>query len=557
MIERLTRHLRRWRPILLVVVAALTVILANCGTPSTDTTTSPDAATSPAAEQTALVFGSGGQPVNLEPGNITDGNSIYVQQQIYNRLIDNEPGSTELVPSLATEWTASEDDLTWTFKLREGVKFHDGTDFNAEAVRVNLERWWDPENALGFRDAGKTYEIWTDLFGGFKGDEESLIQAINVVDDSTIEISLKQPFAAFPSAISSGYFGIASPAAIEESGADYGTPSGAAVGTGPFVFQEWRTGDRVILTKNPEYWDTENQPIEDELVIRFITEPSARLAELRAGAIDFTVDLAPDQYQEIEADSNLEVVLRPSFNVGYLALNPAYEPLANKEVRKAIAMAINREEIVKAFWGELGRTDSYFTPESLADFQATDLGNYEYNPEQAKQMLADAGYADGFPLDLWYMPVSRPYFPTPKPIAEAFAADLSAIGIQVSLQTKDWAAYLADRLKPPGFQSFMLGWTGDYGDPDNFFFAHFGPGATNDLGDWKNEEVFQLLAQGREESDPAARQEIYGQVDKILFDETVRIPIVHSQPLLAKRANVAGWVPGPLGSESFETVDKS
>lgn len=555
MIERLTRHLKRWRPALLVVVAALTVALSNCGTPSTETS-SPDAA-SPATDQTALVFGSGGQPVNLEPGNITDGNSVYVQQQIYNRLIDNEPGSTELIPSLATEWTASEDKLTWTFKLREGVKFHDGTDFNAEAVRVNMERWWDPESPLGFRDAGKTYEIWTDLFGGYKGDEESLIQGLNVVDDSTIEISLKQPFAAFPSAISSGYFGIASPAAIEESAAEYGTPAGAAVGTGPYVFQEWRSGDRIILDKNPEYWDTENAPIEDELVIRFITEPSARLAELRAGTIDFTVDLAPDQYKEIEADSSLEVVLRPSFNVGYLALNPSYEPLASEEVRQAIAMAINREEIVKAFWGELGKTDAYFTPESLADFQEASLGNYEYNPEQAKQMLADAGYADGFPLDLWYMPVSRPYFPTPKPIAEAFAADLSAIGIQVSLQTKDWAAYLDDRLKPPGFQSFMLGWTGDYGDPDNFFFAHFGPGATEDLGDWKNEEVFQLLAQGREESDPAARQTLYSQIDKILFEETVRIPIVHSQPLLAKRQNIEGWVPGPLGSESFETIDKS
>jgi peptide/nickel transport system substrate-binding protein len=154
------------------------------------------------------------------------------------------------------------------------------------------------------------------------------------------------------------------------------------------------------------------------------------------------------------------------------------------------------------------------------------------------------------------MPVSRPYFPTPKPIAEAFAADLSAIGIRVSLKTKDWAAYLADRNKTPGFQAFMLGWTGDYGDPDNFYYPHFGPGSTQDLGGWKNDRLLKLLDSGRAAGDSAARAKIYAEVDEILHREVVRLPVVHSQPLLAKRKNLAGWVPSPLGSESFETVEK-
>jgi peptide/nickel transport system substrate-binding protein len=155
------------------------------------------------------------------------------------------------------------------------------------------------------------------------------------------------------------------------------------------------------------------------------------------------------------------------------------------------------------------------------------------------------------------MPVSRPYFPNPKPIAEAFAADLSAIGIRVSLQTKDWAAYLADRNKQPGYQAFMLGWTGDYGDPDNFYYAHFGSGSTDDLGKWKNDQVFKLLDEGRAKDDKAERTKIYKQVDEVLYKEAVRIPIVHSQPLLAKRKNVSGWTPSPLGSESLEDVSKS
>ncbi|MBD2089137.1 ABC transporter substrate-binding protein [Microcoleus sp. FACHB-1515] len=547
---------KRWQSALLVIAAVLTVGLTNCtGGSQTPTAESPAAGGGSPAATSALVFGSGGEPVNLEPGNITDGNSIYVQQQIYDRLLDTKPGTTEIVPALASEYTASEDGRTWTFKLREGVKFHDGTDFNAEAVKVNVERWWDPQSSLGFRDAGKTYEIWTDLFGGFKGTPESTLQAINVVDPTTIEFQLKEPFAAFPAAIASGYFGIASPDAIQKAGASYGTAGSTAVGTGPYVFKEWRTGDRIVLDKNPNYWN-EGTPLQDQVVFRFITDPAARLAELRSGSIDFTTDLAPDQLSEVEGDANLKAVKRPSFNVGYFALNPSYEPLSKPEVRQAIAMAINRPEIVKAFWGDLGQTDASFLPASLDNFKDSSLQPYEYNPDRAKQMLASAGYPDGFDLDLWYMPVSRPYFPTPKPIAEAMAADLSAIGIRANLQTKDWAAYLDDRNKEPGFQSFMLGWTGDYGDPDNFYYAHFGPGATQDLGNWKDEKVIQLLEDGRKNPDAAQRQQIYQQVDKLLHEQAVRIPIVHSQPLLAQRNNVNGWEPSPLGSESFERVEK-
>jgi peptide/nickel transport system substrate-binding protein len=291
--------------------------------------------------------------------------------------------------------------------------------------------------------------------------------------------------------------------------------------------------------------------------MRFITDPAARLAQLRAATIDLTVDLSPDQLQEIQRDPNLEAVVRSSLNVGYLALNPSYEPLKKPEVRQAIAHAINKKEIVKAFWGDLGQNDPHFTPASLKEFQSEKVADYEFNPQKAQELLAQAGYPNGFDLQLWYMPVSRPYFPNPKPIAEAFAADLSAIGIRVSLQTKDWAAYLADRNKQPGYQAFMLGWTGDYGDPDNFYYAHFGPGSTDDLGKWKNDQVFKLLDEGRAKDDKAERTKIYKQVDEVLYKEAVRIPIVHSQPLLAKRKNVSGWTPSPLGSESLEDVSKS
>jgi len=538
-------------------MVGVAIVLTNCAAPQLETSPSPGA-TNPISSPIpagALVYGSSGQPVNLEPGNITDGNSIIVQDQIYNRLMQFKPGSTDLEPALATNWTVSKDGKTWTFKLRQGVKFHDGTLFDAEAVKFNVERWWDPKHPQGYRDSGKVYEIWQQIFGGFRGEPDSLLQLVKVVNSSTIQFVLKQPFAAFPSAIASGFFGIASPTAIKQAGANYGTPGSLAVGTGPFIFKEWRTGDRVLLEKNPNYWRS-GSPKVNQLVIRFITDPAARLAQLRAGQLDFTTELSPDQQKEIESDPNLQAVLRPAFNVGYLALNPSYKPLSDVRVRQAIAYAIKQADIVKAFWNTLGIRDAHFTPPPLAWAQDSSLTAYSYDPQKAKQLLADAGYAKGFDLELWYMPTSRPYFPNPKPIAEAFSADLGAVGIRVNLKTKDWAAYLADRRKSPGYQSFMLGWTGDYGDPDSFYYAHFGPGATSDIGNWKNARVFQLLNRGRATGDRAARAKIYAEVDKILSNESLRLPIVHAQPLLAKRKNIDGWVPSPLGGEPFDEVSK-
>lgn len=501
-----------WRSGLVFLVVAVAIVLANCGRP-------------PAPNATAanvLVYAASGQPTNLEPGNITDGNSLIVHSQIYNRLIQFKPGTTDLEPGLATAWNASPDGKTWTFKLRDGVKFHDGSDFNADAVKFNVDRWWDKSNPNGFRNAGKSYEIWGQLFGGYKGEPSSLVQNVKVVDRSTVQFTLKQPFAAFPTAIASSYFGIASPTAIQKAGANYGTPAGGAVGTGAFVFKEWRSGDRIVLQKNPNYWNA-GFPKSNQLVIRFVGDSGARLAQVRAGQIDFTVELAPDQKPEIERDPNLTIANRPSFNVGYLALNPSFKPFSDVRVRQAIAHAINKAAIAQAFWKGSAQTSPHFVPPTLDWATSSALQDYDYNPQKAKDLLKQAGFPNGFDLDLWYMPVARGYYPTPKPIAEAFAADLQAIGIRSNLKTKDWAAYLVDRNKAPGYPAFMMGWTGDYGDPDTFYYPHFGPGGTTDLGGWKNDRVIQLLNQARQESDRTARSKLYAEADEIIHREAVRL----------------------------------
>jgi peptide/nickel transport system substrate-binding protein len=505
-----------------------------------------------AASAASLVFGGNGEPVSLESGNITDGISILVQRQIYDTLVDFKPGSTDLAPGLATSWKANANNTAWTFTLRKGVRFHDGTPMNADAIVFNLSRWWDKSHPYGFRDQGRTFEIVGELLGGYKGDATAVIKNIVKVNDTTVRVDLNKPSSVLPNVMAAGYFGIASPTAIKKEGAKYGTPASKPVGTGPFIFQSWRTGDRVTLLPNKLYWGEKAKV--DQLIIRNIKDASQRLNELKAGTIDFANDLTPDSLKSVQADKNLVAVKRPSFNVGFVSMNNRNQYLKNQQVRQAISMAINKKAIVDAFWNGLGVSNASFVPPVMAWANSSKVpADYKFDPAAAKKMLAEAGYPNGFSIDLWYMPVSRPYFPTPKPIAEAIAADLSAIGIKVNLKTQDWAKYLEDRNKEPGFDMYMIGWTGDYGDPDNFYGAYYGANASDDIN-WNPANVETLLQQGRAAATQEAKAKVYAQLHEITYNAAYRVPMVHSNPLAAARSYVKGWVPSPLGSEPFNTI---
>ncbi|WP_407538968.1 ABC transporter substrate-binding protein [Deinococcus radiomollis] len=504
------------------------------------------------ASAATLVYGGNGEPVSLEPGNITDGISLTVQRQIYNTLVDFKDGTTDAIPSLAVSWKSNAAATSWTFTLRRNVKFQDGTPFNADAVVFNWNRFWDAKDPTGFRDQGRTFEIMGDLLGGFKGDKTAAIKDIVKVDDYTVRFDLTGGNSVFPVVAGSSYFGIASPTAIKAQGAKYGTPASTPVGTGPFSFVSWKTGDAVTLKANPTYWGTKARV--DTLVIRSIKDASQRLNELKAGTIDFASDLTPDSLAAVKSDRNLTAVLKPSFNVGFVSMNNKNPILAKQAVRTALSMAINKKAIAEAFWNGLAVSNSSFLPPVMGWANDKSLPtDYKYDPAAAKKMLADAGYPNGFSVDFWYMPVSRPYFPTPKPIAEAVAADLSAIGVKVNLKTEDWAKYLQDRNKGPGFDMYMIGWTGDYGDPDNFYGAYYGANASDDIN--YNPAILQtLLEQGRAALTQDAKAKVYSQLHKLTYEAAYRIPMVHSQPLAAARTYVKGWVPSPLGSEAWNKI---
>ena len=221
-------------------------------------------------------------------------------------------------------------------------------------------------------------------------------------------------------------------------------------------------------------------------------------------------------------------------------------------MRLAVASAINKKQIVSSFYGDYGLTNGYLPPLSLEWSYSKPQKDYVYNPEAAKKLLSDAGYPTGFSMELWYMPVSRPYFPNAKPLAEAMAKDLAAVGIKVELKSKDWGAYLAD-VDDGKYQAFMLGWTGDYNDPDNFYTPLIGAGVSKETG-YNNPALFKLLDDARTATSKAKKGELYGQVADILFNDIVKIPVVHSRPLMAQRTAVDGWTPGPLGSEPLTGV---
>ncbi len=351
-----------WR-ILSLCVAMLFLVTA-CAAPASEGTGATTGATGEEAAPTAaaaeegtggtLIVGRGGDSVLLDDGAMTDGESARVVNQIIEPLVRLAGTSTEPIPWLAESWE-TEDSQTWTFHLREGVTFHDGTPFNAEAVAWNIDRWKNPDNEYRF---GRNFEYYDIEFG-----EALAIEEANVIDDYTIEIKLAAPSGVLLSKLAEGFvFGIQSPTAIMEQGDLYGTPAGTSVGTGAFKFVEWVPDDRIILEANEDWWG--DGPKLDGLIFRSIPDNSARFAELLAGTIHHA-DLAQTDLPMAQEDPNITVYIKPSTSTGYISFQQCTEPFDKLEVRKAIAHAVNWDALIPAFYGEFGERAGSFQPPAI------------------------------------------------------------------------------------------------------------------------------------------------------------------------------------------------
>lgn len=526
---------------ILSLLVILALLLAACPAPAPAAPTTGGEAAAPTAAPAAaeaaesggtLIVGRGGDSVLLDNGAITDGESARVVNQIVEPLVRLEGTSTKPIPWLAESWETS-DSQTWIFHLRQGVTFHDGTPFNAEAVAWNVDRWKNADNAYRF---GRVFEYYDIEFG-----PNLPIEEVTVIDDYTIQIKLGLPSGVLLAKLAEGFvFGIQSPAAIMEQGDIYGTPAGTSVGTGPFKFVEWVPDDRIVLEKNADWWG--DGPQLDKLIFRSIPDNSARFAELQAGTVH-QADLAQTDLPAAEADPNITVYVKPALSTGYIAFQQCTEPFDKLEVRQAIAHAVNWAALIGPFYGDFGQAAGSFQPPAILGSNP-DIQPFEYNPDKAKELLAAAGLPDGFETEFWYIPVIRGYFPDSKAIGEAIAADLAKVGIKVSLQTEDWGAYLADRNEGK-FPMWMLGWGSDNGDPDNFIGYHFahpaGEPKTEDC--YNNDKLAQLLVDGAVEADPAKREKIYQEAELLVRADVPRIPVVWATSVTVLRNEVKGYVP--------------
>jgi peptide/nickel transport system substrate-binding protein len=509
----------------------------------------------PEMGEETLIFAQSADAGTLDPALETSANSLAPASHIYEGLTTFEPGTTTPVPSLATSWEASDDGLEWTFFLREGVTFHDGTPFDADAVIFNFERWWDTDNPYNL--GADQFIYWDYMFQGFKGDENSVLAGIEKVDDMTVKLTLNVPNASLLNTLTMENFRFASPTAVQEQGENYGTAEGLAVGTGPFKVEEWLKEDHLTLLRNDDYWG--EAPTLQRIVYRVIPDTSAAFLALQAGEIDMLslwASPGPDDIAVAQEDPNLKVVYNPAFNVGYLGLNHYKEWLQNTNVRLAIAHAIDKQAIVDALYPGDAETAKEFQPPSLWGYDDA-IDDYPYDPALAQEYLQaaiDEGVEIPDPAIFYVMPVSRAYYPQPQPTGELIQSYLAEIGINTEIQSPAWPdPYLSD-LEEDGTKHdlFMLGWVGDNGDPDNFLCVFFCGGDTSFNNDGAggglppDEEIADLLRAAVAETDFAARQAMYEQANQLIHDRIISVPIVHRTPPTLMRANVTGYVPSPV-----------
>ena len=514
-----------------------------------------------------FVFGAAGAPKNFDPIFNDDGESFRPARQMYDTLITYKQGTTELEPGLATSWESTPDGKTWTFTLREGVTFHDGTALDAEAVCANFDRWFQMKGAA----AQSQMIYYGDVFEGFQTNEgdasgEPVYKSCTAQDPTTAVLSLNQFKGAFPAAFGLTSFSISSPTAMQQYDANAVTQSGDSftypayatehpTGTGPFKFESYdKAANTITLVRNDQYW---GEPAKlDRLIFKVIPDENARKQELAAGTIDGYDYPSPADYGTLK-DQGHQVLIRDPFSILYLGINTKNTPeLRDIRVRQAIAHAVDRESLVRTKMPEGSAVADEFVPPTVAGY-TPDVQKYPYDPEKAKQLLAEAG-AQNMTLDFYYpTEITRPYMPNPADLFSAMAANLEAVGITVNPVARPWnGGYKDDVQKAGSHDLHMLGWTGDYNDAGNFvgtFFgrekAEFGP---------QDPAMFADLAKADAIPDPAGHAAAYEQANKnIMSTYLPAVPILTTGPAIVVRENVQGLIPSPLTDERFVTVSKN
>ena len=463
-------------------------------------------------ERNVLRFGTGVDVTILDPHNWKTARDLLAINLIYEGLATFDT-QLKVVPVLATSWQIV-DEKTWRFNLRKGVKFTDGTPFNAEAAKTNFDRMAKAPRAKG-------------VFG--------IIESVKIEDEYTIIIKTKTPFVPFINNLCHPIGTMISPEAIKK----YGTKIGQnPVGTGKFMLKEWRPKEKMVLARNEKYWG--KKPKLTEVIIRPIPEEGTRTMAFESSDLDIVSDPAPHRIVQFKKNNNIRVITEPAARVVWLGFNLKDKTLANLKLRQAIAHALNRGELVNYVAEGLAINAPAWIPEIVMKFNKK--YNYDLNLKKAKELLKEAGYSNGLTLKLW-TPEGR--YLKDKQIAEAIQAQLSKIGIKTQLVVKEWAAYL-DGVFRKEQQLYIWGWAFQVGDPDAMLRENFFSKSAYNCTGYDNPAYDKMLDKAVSTFNADSRKKLYGEIQQMLIDDVVGCPIYHSENIYALWKRVKNFKSHPL-----------
>ncbi|HHW7568568.1 TPA: ABC transporter substrate-binding protein [Mannheimia haemolytica] len=533
-------------PTLTKISASVLAVLALAACDDKSNENKATTAAKPQAEKTFVNCVSR-SPTGFSPILMMDGLSYNASsQQIYNRLVEFVPGTTDIEPALAESWEISEDGLTYTFKLRKGVKFHSNKDFtpsrelNADDVVFSFNRQLDKNHPYHTVSNG-TYPY----FNAMKF--PTLLKAVEKVDDNTVRITLTKRDASFLSSLGMDFTSIYS-AEYADKMLKAGTPEAVdttPIGTGPFVFSGYVLDQASRYVANKEYW--KGKPDIDRLIFEIVPDATTRYAKLQSGQCDLMDFPNATDIEKMKNDPKINLLSQPGLNIAYVAFNTEKAPFDNVKVRQALNLAVDKKAIIDVVYQGNGFAAKNPLPPTIWGYNDS-LADSEHNVEKAKQLLAEAGFPNGFETDLWVQPVVRASNPNPRRMSEIIQADWAKIGVKANLVTYEWGDYIK-RTRAGELTAGTYGWSGDNGDPDNFLSPLFG---TPNIGNsnyarFTNPELDALLEKALASSDKAERTKLYEQAQVILREQAPWINVAHSVNFAPTSKRVQGYKQSPFG----------
>ena len=480
----------------------------------------------------AIIFGVGTDVDELDPRTIDTQEGYIACANIYDCLVLYDLGATTIRPGLAESWEISEDGLVYTFNLRQGVSFHDGDPFNADAVVT----WFNSikEGAPGSQFDATRMVYMQDFIS-------SWIDSVEAVDEATVRMTLPEPYSPLLANLAIPIAGIVSPKAVAAGLDSVATnPSG----TGAFRLarpEDWTRDSQLVLEANPDYWG--GAPKVEQFIIKVIPEGSTRLQQVETGELDIAWALTPEDVERARENPDLVVVEDAGLNTNCVELNTTKEPFTSKEVRQALNYAVNKEELSEGLYnGNMVPAGGVLPPVDWA--YNPDLQSYPYDPDRARELLAEAGFDEGNPLTFTFMAytIPRGYNPVGDRLATAIQEYWSEVGVQAEIQTAEWTQYRADR-RANMFQCSLSGWQGDNGDPDNFLYSLLA-GASKGAGNtayYENPEVDELLRQAQTVSDQEERTQLYHQAEQLIVDDAPWVFLGYQKHQVVTRANITDF----------------